>query len=72
MSDEIIRDLWRIKDEIACEHGYDVESLAAYLRCKKRAEARQMVDLQALKKAAGRDELPTPSSSRDYWPKRIS
>lgn len=45
MSDEIIRDLWRIKDEIACEQGYDVESLAAYLRRKKRTESRRVVEM---------------------------
>lgn len=45
MSDEIIRDLWRIKDEIACEHGYDVESLAAYLRRKKQTEGRRVVEM---------------------------
>lgn len=45
MSDEIIRDLWRIKDEIACEQGYDVESLAAYLRRKKRTEGRQVLEM---------------------------
>ena len=45
MSDEIIRDLWWIKDEIACEHGYDVEALAAYLRHKKRTDGRQVVEM---------------------------
>ena len=31
MPDEIIEELWRIKDKIFREHGYDVGSLAAYL-----------------------------------------
>ena len=31
MPDEIIEELWRIKDEIFREYGYDVGSLAAYL-----------------------------------------
>ncbi len=30
MADEIIEEVWRIKDEIAREHGYDVGGLAAY------------------------------------------
>lgn len=67
MSDEIIEELWRIKDEIAREHGYDVGSLA-YLQSKERTEGRQVVDLQSLKKAAGQDESP-PSSSGASRPK---
>ena len=31
MSDEIIEELWLIKDSIAREHDYDIESLVAYL-----------------------------------------
>ena len=38
MSDEIIEELWRIKDSIAQEHGNDVRKLAAYLRDGKRWE----------------------------------
>ena len=38
MSDEIIEELWRIKDSIAREHGNDVRKLAAYLRDGKRRE----------------------------------
>ena len=32
MSDEIIEELWQIKDSIAREHGNDVRKLAAYLQ----------------------------------------
>ena len=52
MSDEIIEELWRIKDGIAREHGYDIEALVAYLQSKKKAEGRQIVDLSAMKKTA--------------------
>ena len=38
MPDEIIKELWRIKDDLAREHGYDVRSLAAYLQEKERGE----------------------------------
>ena len=31
MADEIIEEVWRIKDEIAREHGYDLDRLGAYL-----------------------------------------
>ncbi len=30
MADEIIEEVWRIKDEIAREHGYDLGKLGAY------------------------------------------
>ena len=52
MSDEIIEKLWRIKDSIAREHGYDIEALVAYLQSKKKAEGQQVVDLSAMKKTA--------------------
>ena len=32
MSDEIIDELWQIKDSIAQEHGNDVRKLSAYLQ----------------------------------------
>ena len=39
MPDEIITELWRVKDDLAREHGYDVRALAAYLQEKDRREA---------------------------------
>ena len=50
MPDEIIEELWRIKDSIAREHGYDIEALVAYFQNKEKAEGRQIVDLSAMKK----------------------
>ena len=35
MADEIIQELWRIKDEIAQEHSYDLDALVAHLRSVK-------------------------------------
>lgn len=35
MADEIIKELWKIKDAIAKEYGCDVKSLVAHLRAKK-------------------------------------
>jgi len=32
MTDEIIKELWRIKDDIAREHSYDLDRLVADLR----------------------------------------
>ena len=48
MSDTIIEELWRIKDGIAQEHGYDVRALAAYLQNKERTESRKVVNLCAM------------------------
>ena len=36
MPDEIIEELWKIKDSIAQEHGNDVRKIAAYLQGRKR------------------------------------
>ena len=52
MSDEIIKELWQIKDSIARDHGYDLEALVAHLQTKKRPEGQRVVDLRALRGAA--------------------
>ena len=52
MPDEIINELWQIKDSIAREHGYDIDALVAYLQAKKRREGQRVVDLGSLKAAA--------------------
>lgn len=36
MADEVIEELWRIKDDMVREHGYDVGRLAAYFRRRER------------------------------------
>ena len=54
MADEIIEELWKIKDGIANEHGYDIKALVAHLRAKKHKTDQQVVDLRAMKQAAER------------------
>ena len=54
MSDEIIRELWRIKDSISEEHGHDAKALVAYLQNKKWTEGRKVVNLGAMKKRVDR------------------
>jgi len=49
MADEIIKALWKIKDGIANEHGYDVKALVAHLRSKKHKPDQQVVDLRSMK-----------------------
>jgi len=34
MSDEIIKELWQIKDRIAQKHEYDIEALVAYIQAR--------------------------------------
>ena len=45
MADEIIRELWRIKDKIAQEHDYDLDALVAHLRGINLRSGHAVVDL---------------------------
>lgn len=54
MPDEIIEELWRIKDGMAREHGHDVRKLAAYLQNDRRAEDERTARLSAV------DDMPAP------------
>ena len=54
MADEIIRELWQIKDAIAREHGYEMDALVTHLRDAECRSDRAVVDLQAATKATGR------------------
>jgi hypothetical protein len=47
MSDEIIRELWRIKDELAREAQYDVHVLCQKLREQQAASRERVVDRSA-------------------------
>ena len=64
MSDEIIKELWKIKDSIAREHGYDIEALVAHLQTKKRPEGQQVVDLRAIRRAAEQGAPAEPDKPR--------
>jgi uncharacterized protein (UPF0335 family) len=43
MTDEIIKELWKIKDDIAEEFGYDVKAFVSKLRAKKKEEDQRAV-----------------------------
>ena len=58
MSDEIIKELWEIKDGIAREHEYDVDRLVANLRARKRPAGQQVVDLRSARRVANQAALP--------------
>jgi len=46
MTDEIIRDVWRAKDELAKQFNYDMEALAAELRKRQKESGRKVVNLE--------------------------
>jgi len=52
MPDEIIKELWKVKDAIAEEHGCDVKALVAHLKKRKHEAGQQPVDLRGMKLAA--------------------
>jgi len=49
MADEIIKELWEIKDSIAQEFNYDVEALVDHLRSVRAKSGRTVVDLRSIK-----------------------
>jgi len=55
MPDEIIKELWEIKDTIAEEYDCDVRALVAHLRKIKHPEDHQPMDLRGRKLTTGQD-----------------
>ena len=55
MADEIIKELWKVKDAIAEEYGCDVKSFVAHLQVKKHEGDKPVVDLRSMKQAAERN-----------------
>ena len=55
MSDEIIKELWQIKESIAREYGYDVGRFIAYIRRMPRPPGQRVVDLSGSKNVAEGD-----------------
>lgn len=54
MADEIIKELWQIKDAIAHEFHCDIKALVDYVRSKKHDEEREVVDLRSIRQATQR------------------
>lgn len=46
MTDEIIREVWRVKDEFAKQFNYDIEALAAELQKRQKESGRKVVNLE--------------------------
>jgi hypothetical protein len=57
MADEIIKELWQIKDRMANEYGCDVKALIDYLRTKKHSADVNVINLRAMKAEAERANL---------------
>lgn len=49
MSDEIIRELWDIKDGIAKEFGYDIDAIAEHFKSPPKTGTQKIVDLSVKK-----------------------
>ncbi len=54
MKDEVIAALWKIKEDIAREHRFDVRRLGAMLRERDRAHADRVVDWSHSKRGESR------------------
>ena len=53
MSDEIIKELWKIKDDIASEYSNDVEAFVQYLRTKYKKQTNEITNLKEFKDRLG-------------------
>ena len=61
ISDEIIREVWQIKDTIGKEVNYNLHSLGALLRKRQRTGKKQVVDLSSNRKATIRHKSIVPA-----------
>ena len=62
MTDEIITELWDIKEKIASDHNYDLNSLVAHLRATGPFAGHRVVDLRSLKMGAEQGTPANPPS----------
>lgn len=58
MTDEIIRELWYVKDKIAQDHGYDLDKLVAYLQSAERTDHYKIVDPHWIKESKAMKSKP--------------
>ena len=63
MTDEVLKELWDTKDNIAKEHGYSIDALAEYY-LKKQAERQGRVSLDVGGKKAEKGSPTGRSQAR--------
>ena len=61
MSDKVLEELWRIKDDMAREYGYDVPRLAAALRAAQGGGGTPSRRLARLAHGSGTRSIGSPS-----------
>ena len=61
MPDEIIWELWQIKNSMVREYEYDIDMLVAHLQTRQRPAGQKIVDLRAMKEAGERTVSTKPS-----------
>jgi hypothetical protein len=54
MKNEIIQEVWKVKDAISAKHRYDVKRLVAHLRSEQKSQGTRVVDLHARQRAESR------------------
>ena len=62
MPDEIIRELWQIKDSMALECEYDINTLVARLQTRQCTTGQEFLNRRALKEANERGVPTKPDS----------
>jgi hypothetical protein len=60
MPDDILNELWAVKDAISREYEYDLEALVAYFRSKEVGECQRVVDLRAVRRSAEQHSAASP------------
>lgn len=59
MTDEIIQEAWRVKDQLAKEFHYDIDALAAELQRRQKESGREVVNLAEDAKLQTAHNIPT-------------
>lgn len=62
MTDPIIEELWKIKDDIAREYQSDVDAFVAHLRAQEPTAGHEIVDLRARRNA---EQGHAPDAKKD-------
>ncbi len=62
MTDEIICEVWRAKNELAKQFNYDMDALAAELCRRQKESGREVVNLEkeAVEQTASPPRIPNP------------